>query len=124
MRSRSLTLQFPTQRACLVAVFVLLVRALIPVGYMLDAAHGHAQLSFCGASSASGAPDSPGGHQGPAGDAPCAFALSAGAAPLPVLPALAPLLLTVSPTVKPYGFVLPASPPHRHAAARGPPSLA
>jgi hypothetical protein len=109
-------------------LLALALRALIPTGYMITAVEGHAQLALCpsglhwaghlhhevdhGAGITHGADHCPyalaGGHG------------LAGAAPEPAQPYF--VLLRPAYAVAPAS--VPAEPPLRHHAPRGPPSLA
>ena len=113
-------------RDCLAALaFVAyFAHALIPSGFMPGSAHGHAQLVVCNGHMPGSAGSGHQGGSGTKGDSPCPFALGGGATPLPAQFDLA--LVRVTPgLVAPFfeGTILPEIPP-RHAAPRGPPSLA
>ena len=119
---------------------MLMLRAFIPAGFMLEPVDGRLEIVLCD-SDASGAMLHPAGHDhgghGHAGhehvghhqhthpDPTCPYAQSAGPAPLPTLPALAPALeasLSVLPehvaqTHARFG-------PTREQSSRGPPALA
>lgn len=111
---------------------MLLVRALVPAGFMPAVGAGSFALVFCepGALAAAGSPvphhhhgHDGAGHGAHSASAECPFAQSAAPA-LPTLPAVAPahpLVAQVSPGA--LASAAPASVPHRHAAARGPPEL-
>jgi hypothetical protein len=107
------------------ALVAVIARALIPMGFMPIVVNGEAQLRFC-SGVAGGAHFDQHGQPGSTStaDAPCVFAVSGGAAPIPtailftlahVAPRLAVPLAEQS--------TLPEAPP-RHTAPRGPPSLA
>lgn len=112
------------QALVLALLLATVARGLVPVGFMPMAVAGHAQMMFCsghmdGAGARQEAPDpaAPASH-----DSPCAYAVGAGGAPLPVLPTLAP---ATSPVV---GLVVAAvaqrvgpSGPPRAQSSRAPP---
>jgi hypothetical protein len=113
-------------RDCLavLAFVAYLAHALIPSGFMPGSAHGHAQLVVCTGHMHGYAGSTHQGGSGTKGDSPCPFALGGGATPLPAQFDL--YLARVTPgLVAPFfeGSILPEIPP-RHAAPRGPPSLA
>jgi hypothetical protein len=118
------------------AVLALALRALIPTGFMVTAVEGHAQLVVCPA----GLHRAAHLHHIPAamhevaamdhgtgvthGAGQCPYALAggpglAGAAPESLRPYF--VLLQSEPTVAPAS--VPAAPPLRHQAPRGPPAL-
>jgi len=103
------------------------LRALVPAGYMLAPEDGQLAVVLCEAD-ARGTAHRHDSHQHPGhthSDPTCPFAQSAGPAPLPALPALAPaaiatvLLLPaqVSQTFIQFG-------PSRHQSPRAPPRFA
>ena len=98
---------------------LLVLRALIPAGFMISMVGGAAELTFCGAAQHDHA------HHGTtSADPTCPFAQSSAPAPLPTLPALAKSIdsarfeppRAVSQTVAPFG-------PVRQHVPRGPPAL-
>jgi hypothetical protein len=105
------------------ALIAMIARALIPTGFMPVVVHGEAQLRICHGL-AHGLPHhGDHGHAGPHSDAPCPFAISGAAAPLPAtidfsLAHTAPELTTRSPE-----YTALSETPARYAAPRGPPSL-
>jgi len=116
-------------RECLAALALVAVmaRALIPVGFMPVVVHGDTQLVFCDGVIPGSAHHGHHGHPGPTSisDAPCPFAISGGATPLPApidlsLADAAPQT-TATPTVAQTSL---SEAPPRHTAPRGPPSLA
>jgi hypothetical protein len=107
------------------ALVAVISRALIPMGFMPIVVNGETQLRFCSGVAGAAHLDEHGqpGSTSTA-DAPCAFAVSGGAAPIPTaihftLAHVAPLLAV--PLVD--QSTLPEAPP-RYTAPRGPPSLA
>jgi len=103
------------------ALFGVLLRGLIPVGFMPVAVVGGTQLMFC-----HGADPHPSRHSGTQGvaDSHCAFALSSSGAPTPET-------ITTTVTATPdapacYGRSSTAlnATPARHCAPRGPPAAA
>jgi hypothetical protein len=113
------------ERFAALALVAIISRALIPMGFMPVVVNGEAQLRFC--SGVAGATDliqhaHPGSTS--SADAPCVFAVSGGAAPIPAAVHIAVAhvapLLTV-PLAE--HSILPEAPP-RYTAPRGPPSLA
>jgi hypothetical protein len=98
---------------------LLVLRALIPAGFMVSMVGGAAELTFCGASQ-----HDPAHHGTTRADPSCPFAQSSGPAPLPALPALAQSLdsarfelpAAVAQTAAPFG-------PVRQHVPRGPPAL-
>jgi hypothetical protein len=110
---------------------LLLLRALIPAGFMPAVGAGSLALVFCepaalaaGAHAAAhhhGHGDT--GHSGHLASAECPFAQSAAPAlpTLAALPPAQPLVAHVAATTHAQS-ILPAAPP-RHTAARGPPAL-
>ena len=102
------------------ALLGLLTRALLPVGFMPVSLHGQMQLVLCTPQNAEIAHP----HQAPRGGSasvPCLFAAGGSAlAPQPCLGPPAAILLTLTNVPSPHCSV-PAAPPLRHAAARGPP---
>jgi len=124
------------------AIAVFGLRALIPTGYMITAVDGHARLGMClaGMHQAVGAHDMSGMWHGGGADAAdgmrkaghgalntehCPYAFSGGAGLLGALaePGL-PYFALLQPARAPAVAFLPASPPPRFSAPRGPPSLA
>lgn len=114
----------------MLALVTVLMRALIPVGFMPVAADGTLRMMFCdGGAGASGHHV----HSGSTGHGPghrtsvdvsCPFALSAGAAPLPTLAGAA-----AGAPLPPVAIAAPEVParadlPPRNSAPRGPPTLA
>ena len=98
---------------------LLVLRALIPAGFMVSMVSGAAELTFCGATQHDHA------HHGTSSaDPTCPFAQSSGPAPLPSLLTLAQSIdsarfeppAAVSQTVAPFG-------PVRQHVPRGPPAL-
>jgi hypothetical protein len=97
----------------------LLLRALIPVGFMPVASGSSGHLMFCHGMDGGG-PAHPGSHG--AADSHCAFALGAGAAPAPGF-AHAPIVRTLDAWVGTTAVTSATQPPPaRHSAPRGPPS--
>ena len=122
MRSR-FTLRHGSMRdlIAVAAILVVLLRALIPAGFMPVAAMGGTHLMFC-----HGADPQSVRHSGTHGgaDSHCSFALSSGGAP-------APSSLVSNVTVSPDNWLrarqsisAPRAAPARHSAPRGPPVLA
>ena len=106
------------------AVAVLGLRALIPTGYMIAAVDGSARLVVCpaGIHHASGMHGA--GHASFDADH-CPYAFSGGAGLLPALPeSQPPYFATLGPARAPAIESVPAPPPARFRAPRGPPSLA
>lgn len=108
----------------------LVLRALIPVGFMLEPVDGRSEIVLCGADAPNAMPyhgsrDHAGHHHHSHADPTCPYAQSAGPDPLPSFPVLA--AAPVAPV-----FVLPAGDPQTHAHfgptrqqfPRGPPRLA
>jgi hypothetical protein len=102
------------------ALLGLLLRALLPAGFMPTSAHGEVRLVLC---SVPGAALAHSGHlpSGSSDNTPCPFAASA-SAPAPQLckSARAPILLRVA-RVSPLYRSPSDTAPLRHTAARGPP---
>ncbi|MCX7058972.1 MAG: hypothetical protein NTZ79_17875 [Proteobacteria bacterium] len=117
--------RFPSPRQCLagLALLALLVRGLIPVGFMPAQLGGATHLMFCHGT-AMAMPDA--GHSGskPAAHGYCAYAASSGAALLPVLALQAPPIVPAAISAASPLSSRVAAPPPRHSAARGPPTLA
>ncbi len=125
----------------LLVLGLVLLRALVPAGFMLAPADGRVAIVVCdadasmaalqaGAMPASHHPmhmamDHGAHHQGAHDDPSCPYALSGGAAPLPTLPVLAggttferpPLPAAITQTLLGFG-------PIRQPSSRGPPHLA
>jgi hypothetical protein len=102
------------------ALLGLLLRALVPAGFMPASAHGEFQLVFC---SVPGDGLVHSGHlpRGATDNTPCPFAASATAASPPLSKvARTPMLLSVV-GISPLYRAPPDSAPLRYAAARGPP---
>lgn len=108
------------------ALVAVISRALIPMGFMPIVVNGEAQLRFCTGGAGGATHLDQHGQPGSTStaDAPCVYAVSGGAAPIPTAihiahahaaPRLAVPLADQS--------ALPEAPP-RHTAPRGPPSLA
>jgi hypothetical protein len=126
MSRKGLGIRRGLMRECFaaLALIALFARALIPVGYMPAVVHGHTQLALCEGGTAAPAQRGHHGHSGSQADAPCLYAMSGGAAPLP-----AKLDFSLAParTVVRMSFVertAIAEAPPRYTAPRGPPSLA
>jgi hypothetical protein len=119
------------RRFAALAIVAALARALVPVGFMPVMVDGTPKLMFCDGHAAVGAHHVHGGmphheHAGGAksADGPCVFALSAGAAPLPVVLA-GTVPVTAADAFAPRSDQSTfTSPPRRHAAPRGPPAVA
>jgi hypothetical protein len=80
----------PSARAVLLVLTMLIVRAVVPAGYMLATEGGHTGIVLCDAGLP---PAHHAGHHHPGtghthGDPTCPYAQSAGPAPLPALPSL------------------------------------
>jgi hypothetical protein len=94
----------PSARTVLLVLTMLVVRALVPAGYMLATDEGHARIVLCDAGIArfhhEGHHHPGGGHTH--GDPTCPYAQSAGPAPPPVLP-------VVDATAAAAYYLLPAS---------------
>lgn len=103
------------------ALFGLLVRAAVPVGFMPSPLYGELQLVLC---SVADIDDAAHGHlpHGGSNNPPCPFAATgAGITPSPMAAATWPVLLTLSRPASAYRSTPDAAPP-RHTAARGPPA--
>jgi len=105
------------------ALITMIARALIPTGFMPVVVHGEAQLTICHGAGDGFAHHGERGPAGPHSHAPCPFAVSGGAAPLPAtidfsLAHAAPELATTLPEC-----VALSGTPARYAAPRGPPFL-
>jgi hypothetical protein len=114
------------ERFAALALIAVMARALIPMGFMPVVVHGETQLMFCDNGGPGSGHHGHDGHSGstPGADAPCPFAISGSAAPLPVTIGFS--LADAAPrTAAPFvaRSSLPKAPP-RHTAPRGPPSLA
>jgi hypothetical protein len=128
-------------RACLLVLALVLLRGLVPAGFMLAPVDGHLAFVLCDADvsmPAMAAGAMPAGHDhmhmamgdaahghGAHGDPTCPYAQSGGAAPLPTLPVLAggttferpQLPAAITQTLLGFG-------PIRQPSSRGPPHLA
>ena len=112
----------------ILCVLVFGLRALIPAGYMYGTAEGHGRMVMCPAGLNGGIPmnhpgmahgqHAPGAEQCPFASASAAGLLAAEHAPGE------PYFLIVHPIAAPLAASLPAAPPWRYHAPRGPPSLA
>jgi hypothetical protein len=108
----------------------LLLRALVPAGFMLAPVDGHLAFVLCDAEMSAGEhqhPHHPGHdnaahHQGVHGDPTCPYAQSAGPAPLPTLPVLVSAA-TLDRLLAPSGATqtLLRCGPTRQQTPRGPP---
>jgi hypothetical protein len=103
------------------AVLALLLRALMPTGFMPSPVHGGMQLVLCSLSGTDVSPHERAPHG--SDKLPCPFAASGACAAPPAAPAprLAVTLRLASATVSYRSPALAV--PLRHAAARGPPAL-
>ncbi len=112
----------------ILCVLVLGLRALVPTGYMYGMADGHAGLIMCPAGLHSGMPahhmpvNSHGGHAPAAEQCPFALAAAAGLLAAGQAPP-EPYFQVVHPVAVWIVASLPAAPPSRYHAPRGPPSL-
>jgi hypothetical protein len=118
------------RRATLLLLGMLLLRALVPAGFMLAPVDGSLAFVLCEPGVLAGghthaAHDHAAHHHGAHADSTCPFALSAGPAPLPTLPVVAGGGVSnpvVSPTALTQTF--PHCGPPRQESCRGPPRLA
>jgi hypothetical protein len=115
----------------LLALCAFALHAAVPMGFMIGVTGGHAQLELCPAI----APTHPmstlpmagmhhhvGGHAASAGSS-CAFALAGAAAMVSPAPVLSqPFYVYLQPVRSAAIVSLPAEPPLRHLAPRGPPA--
>ncbi len=101
-------------------------RAFVPVGFMPIATHGQTRMMFCPGHMASGDSGSPGppGDETGARKHPCAYAVSAGGAPLRATPALSAGAFEVPCFAAALAPHWVADAPRRYAAPRGPPRAA
>ena len=109
----------------LLAVLAFGLRALVPTGFMLAPVDGHVQWTLCPDAGAHAHHHHAGMPAGHAQQLHCPFALASAAPLAAALPALVPphaeLRLPVAEPARPGRA---ADSPYRHAAARGPPTLA
>jgi hypothetical protein len=114
----------------LLVIAALLLRALVPAGFMLAPVDGHLAFVLCDAEMSAGelrhhhhpGHDNAGHHQGVHGDPTCPYAQSAGPGPLPTLPVLASAA-TLNQLVAPGGATQTRlnCGPTRQQTPRGPP---
>jgi hypothetical protein len=114
------------------AVLALALRSLVPTGFMLERLDGQLSMVLCAAAAPTLSMPGMhhdahlGGHAGHhlAAAASCPFALSGGATlASQVLKVPDPYFLALRPARVPALATLPAAPPPRHQAPRGPPAL-
>jgi hypothetical protein len=107
---------------CALALIGLLLRALVPVGFMPAPVHGEVRLVLCSAAGINASHQVPEPH-GVSDHLPCLFAAScAAAAPAPAQLTVKLLFLGSSSPESSYRSP-PSAAPARHTAARGPPIL-
>jgi hypothetical protein len=118
-----------SRRATLLLLGMLLLRALVPAGFMLAPVDGSLVFVLCEPGVLGGhhhaTHDHAAHHHGAHADSSCPYAQSAGPAPLPTLPVLAGggvSELVVSPAALTQTFL--HSGPPRQESRRGPPRLA
>jgi hypothetical protein len=118
--------------ATLIVLGVLLLRGLIPAGFMLAPVEGSLAVVLCDMQMSAGDERHVAGHDhgaahhhGAGGDPTCPYAQSAGPAPLSTLPVLAGGAIPDQ-LVAPAAFTqtLPTCGPVRRQSPRGPPRLA
>lgn len=117
----------PSARAVLLVLTMLIVRAVVPAGYMLATEGGHTGIVLCDAGLP---PAHHAGHHHPGtghthGDPTCPYAQSAGPAPLPALPVLA-ARAAAGDYLLPQSLAQQSSPfgPERRQSPRAPPHIA
>jgi len=120
-------------RATLFVLGMLLLRALIPAGFMLAQVDGGLTVVVCDAEIPAGehqhhhhpGHDGAAHHDGAHGDPTCPYAQSAGPAPLPTLPVLAGSAVSdLQEQSAAVAQIFSTCGPTRQQSPRGPPSLA
>lgn len=124
-RNRARFLRGPIRECFATLAFVaFFTHALIPSGFMPGVVHGQPQLVICNGGVSGVAHHGHHGGSGSHSDAPCPFAMSGGAAPLPAILSISLLHATPDLLVPFVELTVLSEAPPRYTAPRGPPTLA